>query len=184
MTKPRQAPKRGRPRKQAATSSQALQTASRVAEAVRLRRQGYTLEEVAQQLQITRQAVHQLIKSHLRTTLDEAQFDLDEMREAELEKLDDLYRQSRLAVATEKGVNVKAIAECRALVMDRAKLAGLLKDKVETELTVSAGVFAIPLVPESVEDWQARALAGAADEEAKAEELLKGTSQEKRDGGA
>jgi hypothetical protein len=161
--------KKGR---EGAASARKLTALARASEAVRLKRDGYTFHEIGEHLGITRQAAHLLVtkyRTEARELVIEETLDLVLF---ELERLDFLLLKLR------PGIDLgdpKSINTARQIVMDRAKLQGLVTDKQEVEANVVSGVFALPLAPVSPGDWSAAALAQTEGEEERAERIMSGT---------
>lgn len=157
--------------REGASSARKLTALARAGEAVRLKRDGHTFHEIAQQLGITRQAAHQLVTKYREEARELVLEDTLDLVLFELERLDYLLR--RLKPGIESG-DPKSINTARQIVMDRAKLQGLVTDKTEVDANVVSGVFALPLAPVSPGDWSAAALIQTDGEEERAERIMSG----------
>lgn len=160
--------KKGR---ESTTSARKMTALARAGEAVRLRRDGLTFDEIGAELKITKQAAHQLVTKYREEARELVLEDTLDLVLFELERLDYLLR--RLKPGIELG-DPKSINTARQIVMDRAKLQGLVTDKQEVEASVVSGVFALPLAPVSPGDWSAAALIQTDGEEERAERIMSG----------
>ena len=157
--------------RESTTSARKMTALGRACEAVRLRREGLTFDEIGVELKITKQAAHQLVVKYREEARELVIEDTLDLVLFELERLDYLLR--RLKPGIETG-DPKSINTARQIVMDRAKLQGLVTDKSEVEANVVSGVFALPLAPVSSGDWSAAALIQTDGEEERAERIMSG----------
>lgn len=172
------ATKTAAPRKPAAktresrTSKRKLVAIDRTVEALQLRRAHFSYADIGRALGISRQAAHQLVKKYYDESIEEAKEEAEALRQYEIECLDDLLREAWVHI---RAKDAKSINTARQLVMDRAKLRGLVTDKQEVDANVAAtGFFALPLVDVAPADWSHFAQLQTAGEEAEAEaQLLK-----------
>lgn len=153
------------------TSARKLTALARAGEAVRLRRDGLTFDEIGAELKITKQAAHQLVTKYREEARELVLEDTLDLVLFELERLDYLLRKLKPGIETG---DPKSINTARQIVMDRAKLQGLVTDKSEVEASVVSGVFALPLAPVSPGDWSAAALIQTDGEEERAERIMSG----------
>ncbi|MFG6728541.1 hypothetical protein ACGY1D_13525 [Burkholderia pseudomallei] len=151
------------------TSARKVTAADRGVQAMQLRKLGYSFEEIGGVLGVSRQAAHQLVKKYLEETIALATEEAEELRQLQLARLDHLFCK---ALPQAEAGDTKALNACRQIVMDQAKLQGLVTDKQEVEANVVTGVFAVPLDAPTTDDWTAKALAMSTGEEAAAEQLL------------
>jgi len=159
--------------RESTTSARKMTALARASEAVRLRRDGLTFDEIGAELKITKQAAHQLVTKYREEARELVIEDTLDLVLFELERLDYLLR--RLKPGIELG-DPKSINTARQIVMDRAKLQGLVTDKQEVDASVVSGVFALPLSPVSAEAWAANAIELTTGEEARAEKIMNGAA--------
>lgn len=157
--------------REGAASARKLTALARAGEAVHMKREGLTFHEIGEALGISRQAAHQLVTKYQAEARELVIEDTLDLVLFELERLDYLLR--KLKPGIDLG-DPKSINTARAIVMDRAKLQGLITDKQEVEASVVSGVFALPLAPMSAGAWSAGALEQTLGEEERAERIMSG----------
>ncbi|CAJ6206720.1 Uncharacterised protein [Burkholderia pseudomallei] len=151
------------------TSARKVTAADRGVQAMQLRKLGYSFEEIGGVLKISRQAAHQLVKKYLEETIALATEEAEELRQLQLARLDHLFCK---ALPQAEAGDTKALNACRQIVMDQAKLQGIVTDKSEVEANVTTGVFAVPMAAMSKEEWAELAKKSTAGEEDEAEKLI------------
>ncbi|SOE50750.1 Sigma-70, region 4 [Burkholderia sp. YR290] len=154
------------------TSKRKLVAIDRTMQAIRLRGKEHQLSftEIGKVLGISRQAAHQLVSKYYDQAIEEAKEEAEGLRQFEIECLNDLLREAWVHI---KAKDLKAVNTARQLVMDRAKLRGLITDKQEVDANVVTGFFALPMAAVTPEEWAARAQASTVGEADAAEQLLK-----------
>lgn len=124
-------PTRKRTVKSSRTAPKKIELTARRAEAVNLRLQGWSFEQIGASMEISPQAAHQLVDGAMDAMLREP---IEKLRQLELARLDEL----QTAIAEEAmGGNLGAISAWLAIHDRRAKLAGLYQPqtfKVEGEV--------------------------------------------------
>ncbi|KWF99077.1 hypothetical protein [Burkholderia cepacia] len=151
------------------TSARKVKAADRGVQAMQLRKLGYSFEEIGGVLGISRQAAHQLVKKYLADAVAQATEEAEELRQLQLARLDHLFCK---ALPQAEAGDTKALNACRQIVMDQAKLQGIVTDKSEVEANVTTGVFAVPMAAMSKEEWAELAKKSTAGEEDEAEKLI------------
>jgi predicted DNA-binding protein (UPF0251 family) len=106
------------------TGSQKVKRAEKQREALRLRRDGCTYDEIAAELGIGRSTAHEYVRSALADLAEQSIDEAKILRAIEDERLTDLYKEARERVdRDERGT--KAIDTCVRIVQARVSLHGL-----------------------------------------------------------
>lgn len=156
------------------TSARKLKGLANATEAVRLKRLGYTFHQIGTKLGITRQAAQQHVAKYEAEAKELVVEDAGGLLLDKIERLDFLFQ--KLETGIELG-DPKSISAARAILMDQAKLQGLVTDRQEVDANVTAtGMFVLPMEPMSPSDWVKMATEMSAGEEETAAKLLEGSA--------
>lgn len=115
-------------RKRSATAGSVVQTEQRRKEITRMRIAGYTLQQIADHLGITKQSVHEHVKAVISSDHEATKELAAEYREIELQRLEALHQAYS---GTAAGGDDKAASVVLKAADQRAKLLGLYVTKTE-----------------------------------------------------
>ncbi len=118
------------------TSKTRIIAAERRVEALRLRRAGLNFEQIGQHLGVSKERAYKLVSEELAKIRKCLSQETEEVRLMELERLDDLFRQSYSAAL---GGDLRGVDSCLRVMTRRAALLGLdAPNRVVSEMLVQS----------------------------------------------
>lgn len=102
-------------------------------QALELRMDGTTFEQIGKELGVSKQAAHALVVKALDEARQKSAISAEQLREMELTRLDSLWRTAYTLAKSQNQNNLAAIDRCLRIMERRAKLTGL--DRNDVQLT-------------------------------------------------